>query len=92
MMDLFKLFSKESSSSKNVAKERLKLVLLHDRVDCTPHFLDMVKEDLLNVISDYVEIEENGLDIKIAKTKRDKDNAMIPALVANIPIKRMKTR
>jgi cell division topological specificity factor len=92
MLDLFKLFSKESSSSKNVAKERLKLVLVNDRINCTPHFLEMIKEDLLDVISDYVEIEESGLDIKITKTKRDIDDTMVSALVANVPIKRMKTR
>ncbi|QXM05761.1 cell division topological specificity factor MinE [Crassaminicella indica] len=92
MMDVFKLFSRESSSSKNVAKERLKLVLVHDRINCSPHFLEMVKEDILNVISDYMEIDEAGLDIKISKTKRSEDNAMIPALIANIPIKKMKTK
>ena len=91
-MDLFKLFKNDDSTSKNVAKERLKLVLVHDRTNCSPHFLEMIKGDLLNVISDYMEIEEDGLDIRITKTKRDSDEAMIPALIANIPIKKMKTR
>lgn len=91
-MDIFKLFGKDDSSSKNVAKERLKLVLVHDRTSCSPHFLDMIKGDLLHVISDYIEIDENGLDIKITKTKRNTDDTMIPALIANIPIKKMKTK
>ncbi|MCT4606690.1 MAG: cell division topological specificity factor MinE [Marinisporobacter sp.] len=91
-MDVFKLFGKESSSSKNVAKERLKLVLVHDRINCSPHFLEMVKGDILNVIADYMEIDEDGLDIKISKTKSNEDNAMVPALIANIPIKKMKTK
>jgi len=94
-MDIFKLFGKESASSgtsKNVAKERLKLVLVHDRTNCTPHFLEMVKEDIIKVISDYMEIDEDGLDIKITKTKRDYDDSSIPALIANIPIKKMKDR
>ncbi|MCT4618582.1 MAG: cell division topological specificity factor MinE [Marinisporobacter sp.] len=91
-MDVFKLFGRESSSSKNVAKERLKLVLVHDRINCSPHFLEMVKGDILNVIADYMEIDEDGLDIKISKTKRNEDNAMVPALIANIPIKKMKTK
>lgn len=92
MMDLFKLFSKEDASSKNVAKERLKLVLVHDRTNCSPNFLEMIKGDLLNVISDYMEIDEDGLDIKITKTKKSTGDAMVPALIANIPIKKMKTR
>ncbi len=91
MLDVFKFFSKDQGTSKNVAKERLKLVLVHDRTNCSPNFLEMVKGDLLNVISDYMEIEEEGLDIRITKTKKD-NNKVIPALVANIPIKKMKNR
>ena len=91
-MDWFKLFKNDDSTSKNVAKERLKLVLVHDRTNCSPHFLEMIKGDLLKVIADYIEIEEDGLDIRITKTKRESDEAMIPALIANIPIKKMKTR
>lgn len=91
MFDAFKFFGKEEGSSKDVAKERLKLVLVHDRTNCSENFLEMVKGDLLNVISDYMEIDEKGLDIKITKTKRNDDKIM-PALVANIPIKKMKNR
>ena len=43
MLDLFKVFSNESKTSKSVAKERLKLVLVHDRVDCSPKLLDLIK-------------------------------------------------
>nr|WP_026475948.1 cell division topological specificity factor MinE [Alkaliphilus transvaalensis] len=91
-MDFFKLFSKESNTSKDVAKERLKLVLVHDRTNCSPDFLEMVKGDIIKVISDYMEIDEAGLDIKITKTKRELDEGSVPALVANIPIKKMKDR
>ncbi|NLM04649.1 MAG: cell division topological specificity factor MinE [Clostridiales bacterium] len=91
-MDFLKIFSRNSGPSKNVAKERLKLVLVHDRTNCSPHFLDMVKGDIIKVISDYAEIDESGLDIKLTKTKRDEDDTMVPALVANIPIKKMKDR
>ncbi|WP_334296200.1 cell division topological specificity factor MinE [Alkaliphilus pronyensis] len=92
MMDLFKFFGKDSGTSKNVAKERLKLVLVHDRTNCSPHFLEMVKGDIIKVISDYMEIDEEGLEIKITKTKREIDETSIPALVANIPIRKMKDR
>ncbi|KAB3535910.1 cell division topological specificity factor MinE [Alkaliphilus pronyensis] len=91
-MDLFKFFGKDSGTSKNVAKERLKLVLVHDRTNCSPHFLEMVKGDIIKVISDYMEIDEEGLEIKITKTKREIDETSIPALVANIPIRKMKDR
>jgi len=91
-MDFFRLFTNDDSTSKNVAKERLKLVLVHDRTNCSPHFLEMIKGDLLKVIYDYMEIEEDGLDIRITKTKRESDEVMIPALMLNIPIRKMKTR
>ncbi|MDC0804751.1 cell division topological specificity factor MinE, partial [Clostridium paraputrificum] len=50
MLDLFRVFSNEAKTSKSVAKERLKLVLVHDRVDCSPQLLEMIKTDILKVI------------------------------------------
>lgn len=90
---LFKLFSREGENqSKNVAKERLKLVLVHDRANVSPQFLDMIKGDIMDVIQDYVEVDEGGFEINLTKTKREQDDAMVPALIANIPIKKMKNR
>ncbi len=89
-MDLFKLFGKKEEKSKNVAKERLKLVLVHDRADLSPKFLDMIKGDIIRVISEYADIDEEGLDIKLTRMKRDMDSSTISALVANIPILRVK--
>ena len=90
-MDLFKLFSKgESNNSKDIAKERLQLLLIHDRANVSPQFLEMIKGEIMNVISDYIEIDESGLEFKLTRTKRDGDNSTVPALVANIPIKKMK--
>ncbi|KMT21544.1 cell division topological specificity factor MinE [Clostridium cylindrosporum] len=86
-MDLFKIFGREKPS-KDVAKERLKLILIHDRANVSPQFLEMVKGDIIKVISDYAEIDEKGLEIKLTRT--DADSADSPALVANIPIKKMK--
>ena len=68
MLDIFKVFSNESKTSKSVAKERLKLVLVHDRVDCSPQLLDLIKTDILKVIANYAEIEEDGLEIKMSKS------------------------
>jgi len=84
------MFSRNDKNSKNVAKERLKLVLIHDRANISPHFLEMVKGDIIRVISDYMVIDEEGLDIKLTRTRRESDNTPIPALTANIPILKMK--
>ena len=74
MLDLFKVFSNESKTSKSVAKERLKLVLVHDRVDCSPKLLDLIKTDILKVIANYAEIEEDGLEIKMSKSRGDNND------------------
>ncbi len=92
MLDLFKVFSNESKASKSVAKERLKLVLVHDRVDCSPQLLDMIKTDILRVIANYAEIEEDGLEIKMSKVRGDHDDMPVSALVANIPLRNIKGR
>ena len=92
MFDLFKAFSSDNKTSKNVAKERLKLVLVHDRVDCSPQLLNMIKDDILKVISNYAEIEEEGLEIKMSKTRSENGDKAVSALVAKIPLKNLKDR
>ncbi|MGL5328852.1 MAG: cell division topological specificity factor MinE [Peptostreptococcaceae bacterium] len=92
MLDIFKVFSNESKQSKSVAKERLKLVLVHDRVDCSPQLLDMIKDDILKVIANYADIEENGLEIKMSKSRGEDDDMPVSSLVANIPLKNIKDR
>lgn len=84
------MFSKKKEESKNVAKERLKLVLVHDRSEFSPKFLEMIKGDIIRVISQYADIDEDELDIKLTKMKKDKDKGSMSALVANIPIIKIK--
>jgi len=69
-----------ADNSRQVAKERLRLVLVHDRGDALPPgFLEALKEDLLKVISEYFEIDDNELEV----TFSNYDNTV--ALIANIP-------
>jgi len=81
---LSRVFGKDNSASKNVAKERLRLVLVHDRANVSPQLLESLKEDLIKVISNYMEIDENALEVNLDSS----DNTV--ALVANIPVLRMK--
>lgn len=81
-------FKKKTSS--NVAKDRLKLVLVSDRANCSPELMEQMKNDIINVISKYVEIDTDGLDIKITQTESEGNNGTVPALFANIPIKDLK--
>lgn len=90
-MDVFKAFNnKSSNASKDVAKERLKLILIHDRTNIPPQFIDMIKGDLIKVISDYVEIDEDGIEISLSTGDRASRNENLSALVASIPIKKVK--
>lgn len=88
-MDFFSFFTRKEPS-KNIAKERLKLVLVHDRVNCSTQVLEMLKVDILKVISNYMEIDEEELDIQITQTSTEAGGECMPTLYANIPIKAMK--
>ena len=74
----------KSPASKKVAKERLRLVLLHDRTSLSPEVLENLKSDLISTISRYMEIDEDNMDINV-----DSENDTV-ALVANIPIVKVK--
>ncbi len=87
-MSLFDIFKKKSSG--DVAKDRLKLLLVSDRANCSPEIMELIKNDIINVIAKYMEIDCEGLDIQITQTESDGENGNVPALVANIPIKEVK--
>lgn len=90
MLDLSKIFNWTTKSSKDLAKERLKLVLVHDRANVSPQFLEMVKGEIIKVISNYMDIDEQALDIQMTRTKSDEGERFVPALIANIPIRNVK--
>ena len=89
MLDIFNNLFNKKSSSKDVAKDRLKLVLIHDRANCSTQVLEMLKTDIIRVISNYMEIDEEELDIQITKTETEDNQTAVPMLYANIPIKSM---
>ena len=90
-MGLFDIFNKKKSSG-DYAKDRLKLLLVSDRANCSPDIMEQIKNDIIEVISRYMEIDSSGLDIQLTQTESDGGNGTVPALYANIPIKDMKTK
>ena len=84
---IINLFKKENS--KEDAKNRLKLVLIQDRAMLPSGVLENMKDDILKVLSKYVEIEKSKLNIEICPY--DEDPRKI-ALVANIPILKASSR
>ena len=86
-MALADFFKKKNSG--DVAKDRLKFVLVSDRANCSPEVMEKIKNDIINVISKYMEIDAEGLDIQITQTESENNNGTVPALYANIPIKEL---
>ncbi len=84
MLDFIMRFFNRDSGSKNLAKERLRLVLVHDRVGISPHILENMRADLIQVISNYMDIDEQALEVSL-----DSSGSSV-ALVANIPVKGIK--
>ncbi|WP_446898707.1 cell division topological specificity factor MinE [Clostridium sp. LBM24168] len=87
-MDLFKIFSRQSS--KDVAKDRLRLILIHDRSNMSPDLLENIKEDILKVLSKYIEIDCKDINVKMTSTEDIGKNS--PALIASIPIKKVRRK
>jgi cell division topological specificity factor len=79
-----KIFGPRPRSS-SIAKERLQLVLVHDR-GFSPQLLEAMKGEIIAVISKYVEIDEGGIDVQITRSERQ------DRLVANIPVRRSVAR
>lgn len=72
--------------SATTAKERLQLVLAHDRSDLNPELLQQMRREILEVVQRYVEIDLDGGDVSLTTEDR------VTALVANLPIRRTKPR
>lgn len=89
-MDLLRVFSNKTTP-KEVAKDRLKLILIHDRGDLAPETLEKIRREILEVISKYIEIDVNDVEITLNKSK-DIEGEGSPALIANIPIKNIRGR
>ena len=89
-MRLMDFFRKKSSGE--VAKDRLKLLLVSDRANCSPELMEQIKNDIIQVISKYMDIDAQGLDIQITETESETGNGVVPALFANIPIKDLHNR
>lgn len=71
----------------DVAKQRLQLLLVQDRVQLEPDQMNALKRDLLAVLSKYVEIDETALEIELQQLPETRKMA----LVSNIPVKRVIT-
>ena len=79
----------KNNKSGNTAKERLKLVLVHDRASTSPDLIESIRRDIIEVISKYAEIDTTDFDINISSSELNEKSTMI---CANIPLKEIKRK
>ena len=89
VLNFFKGMSKKKQNenqSKDTAKERLHLVLMQDRANVSADFLELMKQEIIEVIKKYVEVDEKSIDVRLTNKSNDDGTNGAPALYANIPI------
>ena len=77
-------FFSEKNRSAGYARDRMKLLLVSERIDCSPQMMKMLKSDLVHTVKKYVTIEENKVKIQISQEP--------PVLMAYIPVITKKDR
>ncbi|MGD1856811.1 MAG: cell division topological specificity factor MinE [Leptolyngbyaceae cyanobacterium] len=80
-----RLFGSREPVSRDTAKQRLRFVLAHDRSDISPQNLEKLRQEILEVVSRYVELDFDKLEFSLESDQR------ITALMANLPIRRVRT-
>ncbi len=82
---LDRLLRRETKSARQ-AKERLKLVLIHDRTDLSPGEMDLLKDELIQVISRHIDIDPDAVQINMTQEGREQ------RLIADIPVRTVRRR
>ncbi len=84
-MDFLKrIFGSGNEGTRKIASDRLKIVLIHDRTDISPELLNSLRDEIVQVLTKYMEIDTKKIEIDL-----DHDEHEV-ALVANIPVLRIK--
>ena len=80
-----------SPASKEIAKERLKNILMRDRVDISPEIIGQIKDDMLSVAEDYFTLEPKGTEVYLTNMKKNSNANNETILVCLIPISKLRT-
>ena len=94
IMNLFKKLNKKEKkatiNSKEAAKERLHLVLMQDRANVSADFLELMKQEIIDVIKKYIDVDEGAIDVRLTNKENEDGTNGAPALYGNIPIINIK--
>lgn len=80
----------KSKESSDTAKERLHLVLMQDRANVSADFLELMKQEIIEVIKKYIDVDEKEIDVHLTNKANEDGTVGAPALYANIPIVTIK--
>ena len=87
---MVKTTDQKELGSKDAAKERLHLVLMQDRANVSADFLELMKQEIIDVIKKYIIVDESAIDVRLTNQSNDDGTNGAPALYANIPIINIK--
>lgn len=94
IMNFFKKLNKKNekavTNSRDAAKERLHLVLMQDRANVSADFLELMKQEIIEVIKKYIDVDEAAIDVRLTNKENEDGTNGAPALYANIPILNIK--
>lgn len=92
IIKFFKNIGKKESTkeSSDTAKERLHLVLMQDRANVSADFLELMKQEIIEVIKKYIDVDEKAIDVRLTNKSSEDGTTGAPALYANIPITTIK--
>ncbi len=92
IVKFFKNFGKKEKGkeSSDTAKERLHLVLMQDRANVSADFLELMKQEIIEVIKKYIDVDEKEIDVRLTNKTNEDGTVGAPALYANIPIVTIK--
>ena len=85
-MRLLNIFRRRKASGRHIAARRLRLVLTHDRANISPGMLEILKDEIIAVISKHLDIDTDKVVVQITEDNRE------TRLVADIPIRTNRTR